>query len=598
MSVGGNNLALGGSNDPNYAPATPLQSKIDQNTQRPKALDGWAKELRDQFRRYYQPTWDRKVLIAQKNELYYRGFQRLKRADYDNYWRILDDNPLAYTLNVFRFWSDLITSKWVASNPDYDIQSGKPYDSRIRSGADYADTVIEYYERKFFTQTENIRQSKRAQNEGNLYWYFYYDPNAKAKAQQPVLNQTKVQLGQDGAMCQTCGYAGPLPDFEPELQLQGVPPQGNLGSPPENTPVPQELARKQIEESNQSNINQGQPPAPPQICPNCGSNALQTQIAQLTPLTTVQGFQEYYTGDICWRGVQLYNVRYDPTVCMEDSSWLLWEEYFDKDVLSETYPSLSIPGDVYFPAGIDTGLTVKSQLEQHGTYRYGSSIENPKRTLLSRMWLEPAKYCKYILPDDLLTADGQTVPKGTRLLDIMPDGIFIAMVQDIVVDIRPEVKNDHWIQMQYHVNATGGLGDGIEDMQEPQRQRNVLKSQANLWIRASATPGGLYNPLLLDGQQYTGDPDNLVPIKYENLGILQGIGIENAIFHPTPSPMHPAIFQYIQGLDSDEQLAAHTTDYSGGLPGVNNSTATGAQITQALSASIHTLQLAQYADFR
>jgi hypothetical protein len=60
--------------------------------------------------------------------------------------------------------------------------------------------------------------------------------------------------------------------------------------------------------------------------------------------------------------------------------------------------------------------------------------------------------------------------------------------------------------------------------------------------------------------------------------------------------MNPAIFQYVQGLDSDLQLGAHTTDYSGGLPGVNNNTATGANITQALSASIP--QLAQYADFR
>jgi hypothetical protein len=55
-------------------------------------VDEWARGLRDQFRRQYQQTWDRKVLIAQKMSSL-RGFQRLRKADYDNYWRVLMKIP-------------------------------------------------------------------------------------------------------------------------------------------------------------------------------------------------------------------------------------------------------------------------------------------------------------------------------------------------------------------------------------------------------------------------------------------------------------------------------------------------------------------------
>jgi hypothetical protein len=623
----GNLLALDGSTQPNIAPAQPLRDAVESSPARQVPLDQWARGLRDQFRRLYQQTWDRKVLIAQKNELFYRGFQRLRKADYDNYWRVLDENPLHYTLNVFRFWSDLITSKWVASNPDYDIRPSQEYDSRSAGGAMYGETVIKHYERKFFTQTENIRQSKRAQNEGNLIWYFYYDPGAKVKARMPVVEDRSVQFGEDTGYCPQCGYAGPAAQFQgqpgstdpllgalgggPPGADQGGPAPGGLpqpgapgmqpgaegapGAPPPQGPQPgPQLGMPP------GAVPPGQPamPQPAQQCPGCGSSNVMIQESPPAQFQSVTGFKEVEVGDVAWRGVQIYNLHWDPTLSLADSPYLMWEEYYDRDTLAEIYPALKLPNTTAFPIGTDTGLTVKSSLEQHGTYRYGSSIDTPNRVLLTRIWLKPAKYCKYAPPDDVETADGTILPKDTKFGDQFPTGLYLALVGDLVVDIREEDKCRHFRAMGYHLNATGGLHDGIEDMLEPQRQRNVLKSQMNLWIRSSATPSGLFNPLLIDAENYTGDPDKMAAIKAENLGLMPNLSIGEAIHYPQPAPMNPAIFQYVQGLDSDLQLGAHTTDYSGGLPGVNNNTATGANITQALSASIHTLQLAQYADFR
>jgi hypothetical protein len=49
----------------------------------------------------------------------------------------------------------------------------------------------------------------------------------------------------------------------------------------------------------------------------------------------------------------------------------MWEEYYDRDTLAEIYPALAAEYHA-FPIGTDVGLTVKSSLEQHGTYATGA----------------------------------------------------------------------------------------------------------------------------------------------------------------------------------------------------------------------------------
>jgi hypothetical protein len=43
--------------------------------------------------------------------------------------------------------------------------------------------------------------------------------------------------------------------------------------------------------------------------------------------------------------------------------------------------------------------------------------------------------------------------------------------------------------------------------------------------RSSATPSGLFNPLLIDAENYTGDPDKMAAIKAENLGLMPNLSM-------------------------------------------------------------------------
>ena len=132
-------------------------------------------------------------------------------------------------------------------------------------------------------------------------------------------------------------------------------------------------------------------------------------------------------------------------------------------------------------------------------------------------------------------------------------------------------------------------------MREPQRQMNSGKSLLNLWMRHQASPSTLINPLLVDPAEYSGEPHKNVPIKYENLGLIDGMTIRDGVFPIPGTPFPGGVMAYNDVLKSDLQLAAHATDFSGGLPGVGNKTATGAEITRDLAQSIHTTQLAQRA---
>ena len=115
--------------EPNLAPAIPLRQRADLSPPRSQSIEVYFRSWRDRLKRQDESAWDRRALISQKNELFYRGYQRVQKAMYGNYWRILDEKPVYITLNSFRLWSDLITSKWVASNYDYEVY-GQPEGER------------------------------------------------------------------------------------------------------------------------------------------------------------------------------------------------------------------------------------------------------------------------------------------------------------------------------------------------------------------------------------------------------------------------------------------------------------------------------------
>jgi hypothetical protein len=104
-------------------------------------------------------------------------------------------------------------------------------------------------------------------------------------------------------------------------------------------------------------------------------------------------------------------------------------------------------------------------------------------------------------------------------------------------------------------------------------------------LRTSAMPATLFDERLLPNgvSSYLGSLQN-IPVNLSSTQTGPRCGNRRPpASAPAPTGQH---FNFAQQLDYFMQKASRVTDFSGGLPGVNNETATGAEIAQATSQGL------------
>lgn len=530
-------------NTPNLAPAEPLEQAKQQRQYVRKDPVEFFSALRQEMRKEGETEeWIKRRKASQKNEYFYRGYQRLRQADLSNTWVPLDPKPVHFILNEFQFWVNVNVAKWIASRVDYRFKGlGDTPDQEMAAAK--LRNIASSYDAKYWNRSRVIDASKTGQFTGSLVAYVYYDPEAEAgKAYRPVTDRRPVRLGNDAYRCVDCGMVGEL----------------ESGAQP--------------------------------ICAQCQSPQLDVMAVPEVEMEIQTGQEEYHTGDVCCDLISLYNITWNASLGLEKSPIVLWEEEHDKADLEATYEGLEIPQ----AKTDDVGLRAKAQLEH---INESDSTQKGKVTL-SRMWVEPRRYTRIELEKPIKTYAGVELAEGTKLIEIFPDGCHVIMMGNLIVDLYSAVKNDDLTDMPYHSNASGGLPQGVDAMCEPQRMSNTGHSLWNLWMRHHAAPPKRYNPELIDAGDMSGDPLRPIPINAANLGLREGATMENAIVADDPTPFPNGIWEGLQAMRNFIQFAANATEFTEGLPSVNNETLGGARIAQSLAQSISSTVLAQFADFR
>jgi hypothetical protein len=542
-------MSLHPNKSPNLAPVQPLwAARKNPEFQRRRLLDvltGIRAELR---REGESQEWVNRRLFSQRNELYFRGFQKLRRADLSNTWRVIDPKPVHFTLNEFQFWVNVNAAKWNVAKVDYNI-SGIPEDSEdAEQQAQKLRAIARYYDDRLWTRTLTIKASKAAQFTAYLVAYTYFNPQAGVCAYRPVVERLAHKLGPDAFRCADCNNAGEMPDG-----WEGQAAAGYAA-----------------------------------LCPQCGSSRLDVVKVPTVEKNVQTGEEAYDAGDVETRLLSIYNITWDAGLGLENSSAVLWEEDHDMSDLEAAYPGLKLPAD----KAESVGLSVKRNLQHAGRE------ESRKRGTLSRMWVEPRRYHDVELEEAIETVSGVTIPAGTKPIDIFPNGFHAIMQGDLILDLYAAVKNEDLSVFEYHSMPDGGLAQGVDAMCEPQRMSNTGYSLWNLWLRHGAAPPKRYNPELIDPGDMSGDPTRPIPINSANLIPGSGATIENAIVTDNPLPFPAQAFEGLNRMRAFIQFAAGATEFSEGLPNVSNDTLGGARIGQSLSQSISGTQLAQFADFR
>lgn len=619
----------------------------------------WFKKQKKELESEDKQVWDEETLKWALVFNFIEGRHLLKRAKYGTGWRAAPlpdrtDIPV-YGYNLTGFYSEGIKAKWTQSNTDIMWRPSRETDDAI--GATKAGNIAhDHYKRKLYTQSFKQMEALLAQC-GKYARYYYYTDEVKSYGRRPITGTEQVQFGESSFFCPDCGASGsiggaagdtggdlaqagaggfgqpltggmqmpaegdgnfnsatagaaggqpPLRRFDTErAALQpGMGAQGGLNGQPQQDP----LAGLDVEGQMAGGMDfagGGMPPmagggldvaAQSITCPECGSPNAEITPAEPLEVEGVVGYEELEHGDIVCETVPAFELKHDLAELPQDSPYLIRRRRIRVPVLQSKFPDLHITDNKGDNRGVQIEESLKRASSSNVTSAWSKQENEEKAADFTQIWLDPCMYSRFQLKAELRTLGGETIPAGTTLSDMFPTGLYMCFIEGIdgVVELRDEHHKDYWVGQSYRQRAISSLGIGIEDIVEGNRQYDLVMSIIYTQLRTAAMPATLFDQRLLPNgtSAYLGSLSN-IPVE---LAALEDGDIRKAVHQLQPQPPTQAHFGFTESLNNYMQLASRVTEFSGGLPNVQNDTATGAEITQATAQSLFGPQLALKAE--
>lgn len=117
-------------------------------------------------------------------------------------------------------------------------------------------------------------------------------------------------------------------------------------------------------------------------------------------------------------------------------------------------------------------LQAQERLERRWT---GEGIVQAKDfCVLRRYWLRPYMYYGEKCGQDITLADGTEIARGSRYIDYLKDGMYVARVGNAPLDIQAICLDDSWSQSHYTYDPMSPWGKGTEDGADLQVILNAL----------------------------------------------------------------------------------------------------------------------------
>lgn len=584
----------------NFAPIEGLAAHLAEPVTTCPPFEEWYKKtvvpLREQDTVFWRELHEVWQLIA----LFLKGKQILVRGPRSGWIPVPMSQSTTAPMrqqNKLSFYSQSLLAKFVQSKTDLLTEAGDDLDESV-AAAKAAEIIINYYEREIYKARFRQHEGLCGQAFGTCARYFYYDKDAGGHSTKPKIAKELIQLSDDIAYCAEpeCGYAGKPEEFgiAGDMGLDtaiagdsGVLPDAGASLPTEQVGRPPSLQDENQQEGQRGSYpDSGNPDSSP-ACPQCGSPNVLQQPGESAEVERVVGQEEFTLGGILGLSVPYVELRHDVDRTLEESEYVVWTRRFRKETLQQKFQGLKF-GSVE-DEDEDTGTRAEENVRRavggSASYwnrgGYGSQTSRDKYADLIQWWLSPCLYSTYVFPVDTKTVTGQVIPAGTKAAEMFPDGMYICTVSGIgqPLEIVNEAAKDHWVTYPYHLQLFTGIGQGIDDAIEMQRQWNNILSLVYTQIRTAAIPGWLYDKSVLapDDARNLGQPQNNVPA---DLRIHEGRSLGDLIHKLEPGQIPQHIPWYIGQLDSNMQTSMGALANQG-LPGADSATATGSRIFQA-----------------
>ncbi len=228
---------------------------------------------------------------------------------------------------------------------------------------------------------------------------------------------------------------------------------------------------------------------------------------------------------------------------------------------------------------------------------------NKDTGLVTEMYLSANDLHDIKIEGDEDTVDGQKLPRGVRASELFPEGCCAVGINgmSLLVGLYAEHHSNSVTSGVYHMKPLSGTGRGVADAVEVQKRFNRFDSQTTTYMAKRATPATLHvaGAIKESDRRLLGRSDVDIPVNLQNFPEVRSL---RDLVYPLSGESVPGdMLQYTyQHLQNFMQLAYHTTNL-GGAPtpsGIQNNTATYAEIADANSESLFTPTLSIKANVR
>jgi hypothetical protein len=451
---------------------------------------------------------------------------------------------------TFQFYSDKLLSEWLASRPARNPVCPST-DDRVEEFISAVGIVQDHYDLKLFTDSYETDECLSAQDYGIYISRFRYEAGTNFGIRN-VLEDKEVTFSKGYGKCRMCGYEGNGEDDQ---------------------------------------------------CPKCGE-LMENRKPQKEVLSRASGSEIIPGGDIVGELLLYPATNYDIRFRPEESPYFIYEQKCSNNLITSLVGELELTGEID-----NYGLQSIDQIARQGgnVAGYGKDIQRGEynldrnESIVSEMWIKPEVYSDILIKGDEETVGGVDLPQGESLANIFPDGLVAIGINGFkhLIGLYAEKTSDHIVSGYYHKQSFSGLGKGVSDAVDIQKEMNDLHSQTMAYIKAHSTPAWYYNQDLITEEQAgnIGKPKKVIPVdmKLAPEGMRD---INQAVAPIVPSNPASSVFQYGQQLENFLQIAFQVTNFSDGLPGLNNSTAYGVEQGKQLAQSMLVPQHRNKADHR
>lgn len=555
-------------NGVNLADVKPLL-QIGEGDKKPSStLTDAIKERFQHYHKQEDPTWREMISAGEEVALFMQGKQFLMPNRFiPGAWLPYKVNPNSASeterraLSMMQYHTSGNLEKWLNSNPDVRVRPGVESDD-AHEASEGARVVVDHYENKFYGARVTIAECLEGLTFGSYIWRLRIDPDLKSvTAYRQIFENREVRVGKGWGKCGDCPREGSSEDFKRE------------------------------EDGTYS-------------C-TCGGEAVVIEPAS-DEVPSLARTEEVELGDFRLDLQSFAQCRWDLRYHADESPWLIIRRKTTLSAIRQLLGNIKLPEG----AGSDFGLDVVDRLAYSGQARAGHSQSSERKSLykdpatVEEFWMSADEYGDITLSSETETISGQRIPKDVPLGELTKGkSICVLGLNEMttILGIFLEDHRDYIVQGKWYAKTGTGAGRGLQDLTEVQKVQNSDHQKIHTYLRSVGTPAMLVVGEALGEEAnsgYINMPGQNINISASK--IAEGLTLDQLVrpaFQPPSVPSQLFEFTYNR-LSEYAQFASHFMPFTGGLPGVDNKTATGANITQAATNALYTPVLSVKGEIR